>query len=487
MTSAIVSNLSVQVADNIAASSKADLNPSESSKDFSQVMSTSFASKANEIQTNQPSEVVSTVKVNQNNAKEIKSYSDDSKQMKLSDEKVAEAKDQVEAFSQDVKEVIKDELEIPEEELVEAMEALAVTVLDLTDNANLATLVSDLNEIDSVALLTDESFANIVTQVSELTEELVETTGLTINQLQDLTVPEEVNTETLTPVVEQAVEEPEILAETSFTAEEVSITAEETPDVVVAVANTDTSVKAEATVTTEEVEPEVDESTVEIQSTSVQAEKSETESSNENASNSDSNNSKSESSSVTVNLHEAINESVTQEVSVTYDVATSEITLSTGETTDVQNIIDQIVELARTSVSSEETTVEMLLNPEGLGKIYMQVSEENGEITAKLYTQNEEVKEALQNQMVMLTEQMQAAGTKVTSVEVSVATHEFEKNLEEGQQENNQDRANNEEQPKRTRSINLNSLDELQGLMTEEEELVAKMMRENGNTMDITA
>ena len=37
------------------------------------------------------------------------------------------------------------------------------------------------------------------------------------------------------------------------------------------------------------------------------------------------------------------------------------------------------------------------------------------------------------------------------------------------------------------RSLNLSELDELSGLMTEEEQLVAQIMRDNGNQVDLTA
>ncbi len=37
------------------------------------------------------------------------------------------------------------------------------------------------------------------------------------------------------------------------------------------------------------------------------------------------------------------------------------------------------------------------------------------------------------------------------------------------------------------RNISMNQLDELSGLMSEEEMLVAKIMRDNGNSVDFTA
>ena len=39
----------------------------------------------------------------------------------------------------------------------------------------------------------------------------------------------------------------------------------------------------------------------------------------------------------------------------------------------------------------------------------------------------------------------------------------------------------------RRRNISIDSLDELSGLMTEEETLVAQIMKDNGNSVDFTA
>jgi flagellar hook-length control protein FliK len=171
---------------------------------------------------------------------------------------------------------------------------------------------------------------------------------------------------------------------------------------------------------------------------------------------------------------------------VVYESETEQVTLPDGQRVYVREMIDQIVTQVRTTITSEIKTMEMILNPEGLGKIYMEVSEKQGNVTAKLYTENQIVKEALESQMVALKEQLNNTNTKVTSVEISVATHEFERNLEEGQQDRQQEEAE-QNNKSRTRSINLNNLDELSGLMTEEEELVAQIMRDNGNTVNLEA
>ena len=105
---------------------------------------------------------------------------------------------------------------------------------------------------------------------------------------------------------------------------------------------------------------------------------------------------------------------------------------------------------------------------------------EDESMTAKV------VKEALEMQIADLKVNLNLAGVKVDSVEVTIASHEFERNLEQDanskkQQEEAQEKAT------RNRSINLNELDGLSGLMSEEETLVAKMMSEQGNSVDFTA
>ena len=68
-----------------------------------------------------------------------------------------------------------------------------------------------------------------------------------------------------------------------------------------------------------------------------------------------------------------------------------------------------------------------------------------------------------------------------------VGSHEFERNLEQNAQQEQRQAEEQEKTAGRTRYINLNSLDELGGVMSEEESLVAQMMAEQGNSVDFTA
>lgn len=391
-------------------------------------------------------------------------------------------KDKTDAFAKDVKDAIKDELDVTDEQIEKAMEDLGLQFLDLTDQSNLAALVTKLSgSEDSASLLVSDAFPQIVLKVNDLAGGLQEDLGISMEDLQQMA-------ELVTTDVEEA-GTTDNLHEPAKATEGTEETMQKTEDV------KDTVVAEEATeqveIPTEEtIEPTKTDETDELVtagSKDVTIEK-QTDQGQEDATDQD--------------TDAFLKQQTKTEIHPTQDLtpmqAESPITefashmeptveLPTGESVSVQSIIDQIVEASRTTMDGDKTTVEMLLHPEGLGKVLMEVTEENGQVKAHIYTQNEQVKEALENQMFQLKEQMNQSQTKVQSVEISVGTHEFERNLEAGQQNQEQGQEGQNQRPKRMRNLNMNDLDDLQGLMTQEEELVTKMMRDQGNTVNYTA
>jgi flagellar hook-length control protein FliK len=155
---------------------------------------------------------------------------------------------------------------------------------------------------------------------------------------------------------------------------------------------------------------------------------------------------------------------------------------------DTMDLLEQVAEQIRVNVSQGTSSMEMQLNPENLGKVYVNISSKEGMIHAQLAASNEAVRAALETQVADLRQNLNQAGVKVDAIEVTVASHEFEKNLEQNQENEKQQGERQQEQSGgRRRNLNLSSLDGLSGLMTEEETLAAQMMRENGNSMDVTA
>lgn len=153
---------------------------------------------------------------------------------------------------------------------------------------------------------------------------------------------------------------------------------------------------------------------------------------------------------------------------------------------DAEDIMRQVTEFTRVTVQAAQSSIEMQLNPAHLGRIYLQVASRDGVITAQLAAQNEAVKQVLESQAATLRENMNQQGLKVEAVEVTIASHEFEQNLEgehrQAQGEQTEDKGN-----KSRRFLSADQLEAMADTMTEEESLAAKIMLENGNSMDMTA
>lgn len=393
-----------------------------------------------------------------------------------------DVKDKTDAFAKDVKDAIKDELDVTDEQIEKAMEDLGLQFLDLTDQSNLAALVTKLSgSEDSASLLVSDAFPQIVLKVNDLAGGLQEDLGISMEDLQQMA-------ELVTTDVEEA-GTTDNLHEPAKATEGTEETMQKTEDV------KDTVVAEEATeqveIPTEDtIEPTKTDETDELVtagSKDVTTEK-QTDQGQEDATDQDTDAFLKQQTKT--EIHPTQNLTPMQAESPITEFASHmepTVELPTGESVSVQSIIDQIVEASRTTMDGDKTTVEMLLHPEGLGKVLMEVTEENGQVKAHIYTQNEQVKEALENQMFQLKEQMNQSQTKVQSVEISVGTHEFERNLEAGQQDQEQGQEGQNQRPKKMRNLNMNDLDDLQGLMTQEEELVTKMMRDQGNTVNYTA
>ncbi len=152
---------------------------------------------------------------------------------------------------------------------------------------------------------------------------------------------------------------------------------------------------------------------------------------------------------------------------------------------DTVDIMRQIMDYMRIQVKPDMSNLEMQLHPANLGTLQIHVASKGGNVTAQFVTQNEAVKAALESQMIQLKESFAEQGVKVEAIEVTVQTHQFEQNLEQGRGR----QQNETERKTRTRRIQLDgafSAEELSEL-EEEEQLAAEMMAANGNTVDYTA
>ena len=147
----------------------------------------------------------------------------------------------------------------------------------------------------------------------------------------------------------------------------------------------------------------------------------------------------------------------------------------------------QIMDYMKVSVKADSSELEMQLHPQSLGTLHIQMASRNGVVTANFIAQNETVKAALESQMVQLKENFAEQGVKVEAIEVTVQTHQFEQNLEQGRGNNSNTANETGAGRKRTRRINLNAAFAEEEPQTEEDRIAADIMSANGNTVDFTA
>ena len=103
------------------------------------------------------------------------------------------------------------------------------------------------------------------------------------------------------------------------------------------------------------------------------------------------------------------------------------VTQESVKVVDLQNLVTEITNYIRMHAAGNEiSSIEMQLTPANLGKVLVEVATNQGEITARIATQTEAAKEAMEANMVSLKDNLESQGIKVSAVEVTVETHSFE-------------------------------------------------------------
>lgn len=401
-------------------------------------------------------------------------------------QKVEELQNQLEdtkdAFETGVKEILKDELGVSDEQVEDAMSILGLQWMDLLNPASLSQLVTQLTGTeDACSLLMSEEFTNIMQNTDELVQSLSETLGISKdewvalqNQLAELTADFNETVDMADGGVQ------EIAPQTDAT-----ITSQDTTVMAATVQMTHTTEE------TQNVQPEEE---TEDAAPVIQVNASEDAQTENNVSENASGEMGEPAAQSQKTKERSVNEHAqNMEFQVRAEqqtVAPEEVNKVASRTTiDVQDIMNQITEFAKVNLSPENSSIEMQLNPENLGKVYLHIAAtKEGNITAELAVSSETVKTALEAQIADLRTSLNQQGIKVDAVEVAIASHEFERNLEQNASGEEQQGSQREESGRTAgRRLFRGELDELSGLMNEEEALAAQIMKDHGNTMDVTA
>ncbi|MCR4947476.1 MAG: flagellar hook-length control protein FliK [Lachnospiraceae bacterium] len=424
-----------------------------------------------------------------------------------------------------IKEAIKDEFKVSDEDIEKVMNLLGLTDADLFDQNMLVQLVTELSGAESaVDLLSMPGMSGLLDNVAQIRNELASEFSVAPDELTGVLklMEEPVDAEVFIVSQDAGVEETD-LAAGGFAADagaDMTVSQEAAGDVTQVSDGENQNVRiSDQVVTTREVS---EKETAEDPALRSSDKVSDTAAEDDNgvpAGDGADNNSFSQDDegealggqtgsfrkkTDTENLgdsagREAVHNAADTGVHLNSDVHAQAVS-STDDVAgyiDVDNLIEQFATLTR-NMENEQTTLSMRLNPENLGQLTLHVTEKQGNLTAEVRVENEQVRDALNTQIAELRANLENAGVKVTAVEVTVETHEFESAYENqtgsaaggDQRQGDRQGEGAEEAMERItgiRNINLNNPEEIADNLTEAEIVNASVMRDNGNSVDFRA
>lgn len=403
--------------------------------DFSKVMS---ASLQNAGQGKKDSFGVSGNSVTETTA--VKQNNNVAKQDKITTENKSDAvkasnegklKEDISKAVSDIKDKIKEAMDVSDEDIENAMGQLGIGIADLLNPQIVTDLVVTLSgNSDSLEFLTDASavaaLEDILNVVKEITQNLTETYNVDITSVKDIVKDLDMTSDKNTVDYQDDNRK----SDNNLTAD----TAESITDVIAE----KTAVKGDNAATDEK---------------------------------------KNDSDTHLQDKSNGSIERIASDMTQSIQKAFGEVVSETSGVNEV-DIVRQVVEQIKVTATQQLSSIEVMLNPENLGKVHVAVTAKEGIVTAQLTAQNEQVKAALENQLTALKEQFNNQGIKVEAVEITVQSHGFES--EQNLEGNNSNQAQQEK--KSHRKIDLSSLEELDESDMTSEEIRAKDAIVNGNS-----
>lgn len=453
----------------------------KSAKESEQVLESSDKTAETEKQ-NDITDEKSADKTNEPDEKLAADETADDSADKITTEQIADALTQI--IGQ-----LKELLGVSDEEILAGMESIDIQPTDLLNSDNLVPLLTAIaGEGEVISLVTDENLyaalQELTTVVENVSSQLSADTGLTQEEL-NAVLEEFSQVEDLADggIVQQVNfdEEAELVTNT---ADESAVQSQEEAPLVIVEENaklqeTGTTQKQLTDNKTAEL-PENQQENPTDEETKIQSGKSEQNTHGQEGSSKNFDGQQGMVQSYGDNLNEAAQ--ATAETAMSY----------TSESTE--SILRQLADAVKIIKNENLTEMELQLHPASLGTVNVSLVTKGGTVTAEFTTQSEAVKAAIESQIAQLRANLEEQGIKVEAIEVSVASHELERNLDK----NNQDEQSRQEQEEKQRvqgvrrnSINLNSFaddDELVEEMQEADDatrIAMEMMAASGNSMDL--
>lgn len=315
-----------------------------------------------------------------------------------SDNATSREAEEVAKLLNDTKEVVGEILGLSKEELESKMEVLGLSMIDLLNPASLQQLLLDSTGCeDAMSLLTNEELANTFSSLLDAVQELVAESNIPLDTIENV-----VKTDDFLSLLNQSVSD-----------EDTSLMNEDK----IAVKNLKEEVSDE-TETTSDISAKENEIAFSVERNE------ESDTSNETADNGKKDSEKKSD----VNGVEQFLDHVTASVTKTETDFNGQL----STVTTVRDIANQIVEEIKVVINPSQTSMELQLNPEHLGKVNLTLTSKEGVMTAQFTTQTQAAKEAIESQMQVLKQNLENQGVKVEAIEVNVTNFSFTGSNEAG-------------------------------------------------------
>ena len=393
-----------------------------------------------------------------------------------------EAKNTLSGKADKLVEQVAEELGVSVEEIETAMQELGITAIALFQPEMLTQLVLTVSgENDMLSLLTNgdlyDSLNQLLSQTQTMLSQIQEALAVSPEQMQEILTQMQAiyGTELETEIPQEGMNltEGSIPDETSIQENEAELVISET-QTATTIVKQDTEQMGQAEGTNKEV----------IETQEKATGKLESQTSNDNQQEQKNGDDKQSSNEGMIG-NQTISPTMTGQAT---PIPTATFEAVAAYTTPSATAIgDQLIEYMKLNASPEITEMELQLQPASLGTINLQLTYKNGAITAQFIAQSEAVKSAIEMQVAQLKTTLEDQGIKIEAVEVTVASHEFERAMEQGGQQ--QDEANNQNARETGTARKRMVLDELESEqeLNEEELIQVSMMRENGVTIELEA
>ena len=388
----------------------------------------------------------------------------------------------------DILNTISEDLGISEDDITDAMNTLGLSFSDLSTPSNVAELFTTLTGTDQNSLLTSDDFMSLLDDVQEIFS------GVDDDLMSQLTPVTDEEADELSDLLNVNSDQSPVGDQTDVTV--ISVETEETVTVTDSMATDDMNTTSVQNQTPDQAQQDDQNTDQPLNGTIVNQTAQDTAGSEAQTSGQGSElfgNTEQKPSAEQVNVNALASEGTAAAAS---DVEVSDFVSTIQKYTDINtdNLISQIVDKAKQTLSSRVSSLEMELHPQSLGKIFLQVTEKSGDVTAHLYAQNEAVKHALENRLQDLQENLNRQGVRVNEVTISVEPHAFEENLEKnmanqfGQTPDGKPQTESFGDDKSSQSRSSRSSIDLRdgvpaGDLTQGEALEAQIMQDNGNTV----